>query len=96
MTEDDAIRRALEYASSIGITPAGDVEAQYFNLERLDALATVCPDDMVETYHSVRSRFRSHWAVTIPLMKAPGTVASPASAVVQVFDTGEATLLDSL
>jgi hypothetical protein len=96
MTKDEAINKALEYANSVGITAAGDAEAEYFNLARLDALATACSDDMVKTYRSVRSKFQNHWAVTIPLGEAPGTVASPASAVVQVFDSGEVALLDSL
>jgi hypothetical protein len=94
MTEDQAIEIALEYARMNNIPVGGDLDAQYYDLRRLDSMAVTCSPETLETYESVRRQFRNHWTIAIPTIQQPGEVVSPSSTLILVFDDGEVSVFE--
>jgi hypothetical protein len=79
-----------------GVPIGRGAKARHLTVAELDALAVNCPPEILETYRSVRSKFRDHWSVLIPLPQEPREVTIPSETIIVVFDDGEVSLFESL
>jgi hypothetical protein len=95
MTQEEAIRKALDYVQTIGLKIGSIVDVRYLDLNSLDEMAKDCPPDILDTYKSVRKSFRNHWVVAFRIHDVPGQVSCPDDRLVCVFETGEVTLFSS-
>ncbi|MCA9116559.1 MAG: hypothetical protein KDA79_15855 [Planctomycetaceae bacterium] len=91
MTEEEAIRKAREFVAESELQLGPVVAARYIDIACLDELAKDCAPDMLDTCLRVRKSFRNHWVVDFDLGdNKPGSVSSPATRMVIVYEDGEA------
>lgn len=95
MTEEEAVRNALEYVQAANLEVGAIVDVKFVDLGYLDEKAKDCPPDLLETYNSVRKTFRNQWVVTFKANDVPGQVSCPETKLVCVFETGEVALFSS-
>jgi hypothetical protein len=82
MTEKEAIDRAVEFVR------AESLDVRYLSQNWLADRESECPEDLLETYRSVKSTFRNHWVVAFEIPCVPGEVRCPSTKEICVYDTG--------
>ncbi|MBV9124418.1 MAG: hypothetical protein JO112_13745 [Planctomycetes bacterium] len=95
MTNEEAVRKAMEYVRAAALEVGAVVDVRYVDLRHLDEKAKGCPSEFLETYNSVRKSFRNQWIVLFQRNKVPGQVSCPETHLVCVWDTGEVALFSS-
>lgn len=89
MTRNEAVEKAKEYVRTNQLALREIRDVKYFAPDCLDKMVDECPPDLIETYESVRKKFRSHWVVTFEKDTVPGEVSCPESEIICVYDSGE-------
>jgi hypothetical protein len=87
MTKEDAISLAVNYVAANRVEVERLESADFITLPARDESAV--PPDILETYLSVRSRWRDHWVVRFRKTIREGTVECPETELLCVYETGE-------
>lgn len=88
MTERDAIEKATEFVRANVQGLGNIVNARYLDSNWFRQNSTNCPPELLDTFHSVQSTFRSHWIVTFEVESEEGIVDCPSTRQIRVFDSG--------
>lgn len=81
-----AIALAQEFVDKHKLDVGRIVNVRYCSTDDLDRMAADCPPDLVATHESVRKRFRNSWVVQFEVNCEEGSVCSPSSRLICVFE----------
>jgi hypothetical protein len=87
LTREEAIRLAREFVSANRLAVDGLESADFVTLPIVDE-ATI-PAGTLETYRSVRSKFRDHWVVRFRRFIPNGVTECPETEMICVYESGE-------
>ena len=87
MTKEDAIGLASEYVTANDIVVEKFESARFLTFPTCEE-STLRPDDL-ETYLSVKSKWRDHWVVSFRKIIPPNCVENPATELICVYENGE-------
>ncbi len=93
MTREEALELAWAYVSKERIQVSSFCDIRYVEMPPLDP---GCPPEMLETYYSVKARFRNHWVISFRKVLLTGVTECPETEMVCVYDDGGVSLSPSL